>query len=204
MEKKISETECGEFAKRLSMDWHKYKDRQQCPKCFHLLWKSDNQVDGEFSFLGVKTLVEVKQSSSDHRWNYSDPEKGIRGNQITNLDYWEAEHCMPFVFIVLDHDNGRAPKNRGAFLVPWRDWKLIECYLLSQGQKSLRLRGGRKIAAEDILTAYELEWQSGGWDLPVIHPFQHWIEAAKDAHKYLRMAYQPVTELDKVLQAVIL
>lgn len=166
-------------------------------------------MDGEFVYKSVKTVVEVKQSENrSNRWNFADPEKGIRGNQVDLLDHWEQEHSMPFVFIVLAVENHRAPKNRGAFLVPWRDWKIIEQYLLTQVQKSIRLRGGRMNTAEDTLAAYQLDWAKktechpSGWALPLAHPFHHWMQAADIAHEIIRVAYKPIDTIDQVLQKV--
>jgi hypothetical protein len=209
MEKKVSERECKNFAKRLGIHWHKYADRQKCQHCYQLVWKTDTQVDGEFVYKSVKTVVEVKQSENNsNRWAFSDPEKGIRGNQVNLLNHWGEEHCMPFVFIVLAVENHRAPTNRGAFLVPWHDWKTTEKFLLSQGQKSIRLRGGRMLTAEETLAAYQLDWAKktechpSGWVLPLAHPFHHWIQAANKAHEIIQAAHQPIHPIDQALQKV--
>jgi hypothetical protein len=192
VKKKVSEAEFKDFCKRRGIYWHKFADILQCPVCANTIWQSHRMPDFEITYLGTKTLVEVKQGSGKYGvWNFADPEKGIRDIQREVMDEWEDEQgVMPWLFLVLGA--GRAPDGRGAFLIPWDHWKQFEDVLLDEGQKSIRFQGGRMLTAVELLKDYRMAWikgtddSSSGWDLPWGHPFQSYLHAAEAAHEYRR------------------
>lgn len=177
MQKKASENEFKDFCKRRGYAWHKFADILMCPACFNTIWQSNRMPDFEVTYRGLKTLAEVKQGSGEYgAWNFSSENSGIRPIQREALDAWlETQGVMPWIFLVLGE--GRAPKGRGAFLIPWGDWKRIEQGLLAKGQHAIRLEGGRKESAVDTLFRYRLDWctstdaHPSGWDLSWGHPF---------------------------------
>lgn len=188
MEKKLSEHEFKDFCKKQGIYSHKFADILKCPRCFETIWQSSNVPDFEITYLGLKTLVEVKQGSGEYgAWNFANDKSGITENQRNALDNWLNEQAvMPWLFLVLG--SGRAPLGRGAFLIPWTDWQVIEKELLTSGQKSIRFEGGRKITAKEKLARYQLIWEKStdehpaGWELPrlrgALHPFYAYLNTA--------------------------
>jgi len=189
MKKKKSEIEFKDLCRRLNLHWHKFADILKCPNCNMVIWQSKNMPDFEVAHCGLKTVVEVKQGSSAYgAWAFGDPNKGIRPNQRKSMNmWWNEQGVMPWLFVVLG--NGRAPKERGAFLIPWETWKTYETDLLHGKQKSIRLMGGRKRNAVDLFPQYRLDWvksnddHPGGWDLPWDHCFNLYLNQAEQALK---------------------
>jgi hypothetical protein len=184
MKKKVSETEFKDFCKRRDLYWHKFADILKCPVCDNTIWQSSRMPDFEVTYLGTKTLVEVKQGyGKDGSWYFGDPGKGIRPIQREVMDEWHAmQGVMPWVFLVLG--SGRAPKGRCAFLLPFSHWKQYEKGLLEKDQKSIRLSGGRMVTADVLLADYRMDWVKAtddlpsGWDLPWGHPFHFFLFSA--------------------------
>lgn len=170
MKKKVSENEFKDMVKCHGFDWHKYPDAHYCPFCGMLEWKSDKMPDFEIVSHGRKTLVEVKQSSKDGYWNFSNEEAGIRDIQRNELDRYEKKHGIPtWLFVVLG--TGRAPKGRSAWLIPWKDYKQIEKELLAKGQRSIARDTKRNIGGLEAYEGYMVWWKKGGWTIPDLHPF---------------------------------
>jgi hypothetical protein len=177
MKKKVSEAEFVRFAKKLEVQTHKFADRLKCQVCQNLIWKSTKMPDYEATYMGMKTLVEVKQSHATGRWSFANKEQGVRDTQVEEMDNWESTHQVGcWMFIVLG--NGRAPKGRGAFLIPWKDWKRIEVELIAEGQKSITFDSGRMKMAKDFLAEWQLVWSDGRWTLPDGHVFDKFLAQA--------------------------
>jgi len=185
MKRKKSEVEFKNFCKRQGLYWHKFADILICPVCRNTIWQSNKMPDFEVTYCGTKTLVEVKQGTGKYgAWNFGNEESGIRPIQRDALFEWKAtQNTMPWLFLVLG--TGRAPKGRGAFLIPWTHWVAEEKKLLNEGQKSIRFTGGQKRNADVLLAEYRLDWIKadddfvGGWSLPWGHIFYTFLNVAE-------------------------
>jgi len=168
MHSKQSEEEFRTMMKRHGIWWHKFKDLWFCKFCHREQYKDDSMPDYMVVLDGNAYLVECKQS--ERYWNFADEKgAGIRTIQRQALDQWEAEHNFCFLFIVLG--DGRAPKYRSAWLIPWMKWKPIEKELAEQGQRSLLRETKRNKGALELLKEWQVTWEEGGWTIPEGHDF---------------------------------
>ena len=151
-------------AKRYGWGWHKYGDVRYCIHCHQPLPKTERAPD--YLLAPVFTWVECKNNDATGRWDWKN-DIGPEGNR-KNQREWLKEH-NGWLFIELGQ--GRAPNDRGAFLIPWLDWERLEASLLEQKQYSLRYRGLRgRLGADMMLMQYKLEWNKG-WYIPGHHIF---------------------------------
>jgi len=173
MAKKSSEVRWRDICRENGWFWYKFGDVRYCIHCKKPLPKSELKPD--FVTAPVHTYVECKNNSSDGTWRWVElAEDGERSLQRE----WLNEHGG-WLFIELG--TGRAPENKGAWLVPWGIWtRDIEPVLIERDQKSLRYRTvynkdgistrGNIIGADELLLGYGLEWEAGtGWTIPKGH-----------------------------------
>lgn len=141
---------------------YKYRDRQACPKCGNVLWKSEEKPD---FLLGLTTLhVECKEAHSGGRWEFGDLSDIQR-------EHFKAGYCWLFVLV----GEGRVPQGRGAFLISGGKWLELEEKLLASGFKSVGFETKRVPGLIEIAPQYRLEWSKGKWVIPKGHPF--WYSA---------------------------
>lgn len=169
---KQAEVRVRDMTNHYSWFRHKYGDVRYCKHCGIPLPKSENAPDFYVSQIG--DWIEAKNNDATGTWKCSEIfEGGERQNQRRKL-----QEEAGWLFIELA--DGNAPKNAGAWLVPWDCWETnIETYLKDQGMKSIRrettyLKCGKvKRYGADILFAdYELRWEPRtGWTIPKNHPY---------------------------------
>lgn len=159
---------------------HKYGDVRYCIHCEKALPKTENAPD--YAIAPIYTWVEAKNSvPSTGRWNWTEiAADGDRKNQRA----WLIENGG-WLFIELGE--GRAPKEKGAFLVPFKSWlREVEPFLIEKGYKSIRLREKRnRPGADTLLAKWALEWEPNvGWTIPNGHVW--WIALADRIELLLR------------------
>lgn len=181
------EAEAKRLFHSMGMLAYKHRDRQKCPRCGHLLYKAEAAPDYSvfFPYAGRLCHFYVEVKYGRRYWSFSDENKGVRPLQREKLSNTDN---LSWLFIVLG--DGRAPKGRGAFLVPWDHWQEIEEKLLTQGQKSIGLHDSRNPGAESTLAEYRLEWERGtGWAVPENHIFiQFWKGELCPLQPYVQMS----------------
>lgn len=137
---------------------HKYGDVRKCKHCGEILPKTENAPD--YAVAPIFTWVECKNNNSTGRWRWVEiSEDGDRSNQRKWL-------LREGGWLLIELGLERAPKGKGAWLVPFRKWvKDIEPVLEAKGMKSIRYRESRgRPGADTILAGYECEWLPNvGW-----------------------------------------
>jgi len=149
-----------------------------CPVCKQkwVLPKSENAPD--FAVGMVYTYIEAKNNDKTGRWGWTEiSETGDRANQRK----WLLDK-QGWLFIELGL--GRAPKGKGAWLIPFVRWvQDIEPKLDMLGMKSIRKETkGKRPGADELLAGYQLEWHSGGWVIPDHHAWWHRLHDVYGAH----------------------
>lgn len=170
---KEAEKRWREIAKYYGLYWYKFGDVRYCIHCHKPLPKSERKPD--FVTATVSTYVETKNSNAKGSWAWTEllPE-GSRCLQRAFL-----EENGGWLFIELG--TGKAPDNKGAWLVPWLAWvNNIEPELLRRNQRSLQYKTaynkdsvstrGNHIGADLLLIEYALTWKpKQGWIIPKGH-----------------------------------
>ena len=153
-------------------DWyrHKYGDVRYCIHCSRPLPKTENAPDYACGL--VYTYIEAKNSTKIGTWRWVEiAQDGERKNQRE----WLLEHGG-WLFIVLGE--GRAPKGKSAYLVPFEDWvDLIEPFLIELKMASIRKETkGKRPGADVFLDDYRLIWLTNqGWVIQKGHPWWRWM-----------------------------
>ena len=178
MQKKQSESDFAKMMGELQRKtdgfiWaHKWADIRFCPHCHGMLYKTENNVDYQLVVGPYVGLVECKQDSL--RFSFADPEKGIRNNQRELLNKAESFSRKSWLFLELG--DGRAPKAREAWLIPWVYWVFIEQTIFqNNNRKSIAWKKSKRSEGantEDLLKLWKLEWvQNEGFKIPKDHIF---------------------------------
>lgn len=162
------------------LNWyhHKYGDVRYCIHCHQPLPKTENAPD--FVVAPIVAYIECKNNDSTGRWNWK-VDIGPEGNRKGQRK-WLSEH-KGWLFIELGQ--GKAPKGKGAWLIPWEYWeKLTEPWLEQHGYASIRFEpvgkpmdgNYRPPATAFLAEKHRLKWESGGWTIPKGHHF--WMTIA--------------------------
>lgn len=178
MEAKHAEEALREMLNAYGWDHRKYGDVRypNCPRCHTVFttcpickekWvlpKSENAPDmsaGEYNWF------ECKNSNATGSWAWTEiSETGKRSNQRKFL----LERAgKSWLFIVLG--TGRAPKGKGAYLIPFDEWVgVVEPQLTYMNMKSLVFEATqRRVCADHFLSSYRLSWLKGHWEIPDGH-----------------------------------
>jgi hypothetical protein len=187
--RKAGEDACRESFKRTPIALHKFPDHRMCYNCNAIIPKSDEQPDYIASIDWF--YVEAKECDSMGYFRWADPKKGFTPIQRRRL----AEH-EGYVYLVMREPNGRAPDGVSAYVIPWDDWLDIEVRLELNGAKSIRRTATKKLpGADELLTAYQCEWQAGSkdkggwWQLPEYFRRDIWTRYRKKSSLSKRAHY---------------
>jgi hypothetical protein len=164
MSKKSSEIAFRNMAKREVWYWHKYGDVRYCIHCKGILPKTERAPD--FAVGVSYTYVECKNSDKSGRWNWKEISKG---GDRANQREWLLENGG-WLFIVLG--NGRAPKGKSAYLIPFNVWvTIVEPMLEMAEMSSIRKERYRdRPGGDELMADYRLEWEiNQGWTIPNGH-----------------------------------
>lgn len=171
------------ICKRYGWTFRRYGDSKYCPHCRGLLPKTEKVVD--YGLNVIDTWVEVKADDSSGRWNWA-ADIGPKGGRKLQRQWLDEHGGWLLIFL----GQGRVPNGRGAWLVPWPQWKQLEKYLLQEGIKSLSYDGSGephhknyRFPAGYYLGDTQLHWDKG-WIIPTGHPF--WIALHGELHRTLR------------------
>lgn len=178
MKKKQSETSLGLLMRGLNYFVHKWRDRGyiSCPRC-HVLLKTCPVCHEDM-------LLPKAQSHPDFliamKWAYVECKQGGESWPIGDIsDVQQSalnDHHNSWIF--LEMGTGRAPKGKGAWLIPWEEFKEMQRMILAKGHKSIRFQDTERSkvpTADDAFHPYRLYWQTNeGWTIPEEHEWwQH-------------------------------
>ena len=172
--RKSAENDLVQTMKARELFSYKFPDALTCPNCGQLIYKREKAPD--YMIAERVVYVEVKQDSATGRWDFHRNIRDIQREFMNEKGGW--------LYLVLGQ--GKAPKGKSAWLMPWAVWSQVEKFLLERGQKTLtREDGKRNIGAINIseFKPYELVWEKGRWVIPDGHEFnkaiggkQTWIQ----------------------------
>lgn len=154
---------------------YKWRDAgyMRCPKCGRLLLRCPMchqdmlmpKAEQKPDFLVAMEYVYVEAKGGGLRWDF---EKSITPTQRIVMREHEG-------WLFLEMGEGRAPKGRAAYLVPWQKWTIIEEQLLSQDVHSViweRSLRSKNPSADELMGEYRVVWDDGDWKIPEEHPFR--------------------------------
>jgi hypothetical protein len=177
MERKQAEADFANMIGRMSTLYegalwaHKWADMRACPHCGQLLYKVEDNVDYTMIVGNIAGLVECKQDEERFRW--ADEGVGIRPGQRAWLNEWQLQRRPSWLF--LEMGDGRAPKDRNAWLIWWPVWLMHEGTLELGEKKSLAWRETRQsggLNAVSLLADWQLDWvPNQGFVIPGKHQF---------------------------------
>lgn len=158
-----------------------------CPHCNFRYTLPKGKKRPDFIVAPVFTYVEAKNNDARGTWKWT--EIGEGGDRKLQRE-WMQEHGG-WLFIELG--TGRAPKGKGAWLIPWQRWENdIEPVLIANEQMSLRhrtyynndgTRRGGIFGADHLLAGYELVWETNvGWTIPKGHIWWRLLHSALTKH----------------------
>ena len=144
---------------------YKFRDRARCMHCGMLQPKS--QTEPDYLAAIVWSFVEVK--GAHDRWNW------ITGEPISDVQRDRLEKNNGWLFLELGE--GRRPKGKQAFLVPYSAWVPWQSYYESIGAKSITLEGTKKLpSARQDLKQWSLVWKDSRWTVPPDHLFWAFLD----------------------------
>jgi len=186
--RKQAEADFAKLCKRHNIWAHKWKDVMHCPNCRRPIFmtkhtdagdkRSEEEQESIVDYLIFTTRgaawVECKGVGGHTRL----PLKEISQKQRNFLRGFEARGVPCWLFITLG--DGRAPKGRKAWLIPWETWTFQEEDLfVHYDMKSVPwMATGRKADVFNMsgcFPSYEMEWNDGGWTIPESHPITYCI-----------------------------
>jgi len=162
---KQAEVECRNMLSELHVWIHKWADVRMCPNCHKPIFQSREDVSGEtivdfLAFFGnVPAWIECKGMPGHNTLPFSE----ITEKQRNFLTSWTDRGVLAFLFVTLG--TGRVPKDRQAWLIPWK------IYLETEKSYSLRKSWPWRPTGDfkgfnQLFWDCELLWDAGGWHIP--------------------------------------
>jgi hypothetical protein len=169
MANKDAETEFARLCSTYNIWAHKWRNVYTCYKCGTPIFdkltsqldkRPDKQRETVVDYLTFierdPVWVECKGKRGTTSWAFSDMDQ----KQRNFLDAFYKRGVPTSVFILIG--SGVAPLGRGAWWIPWYEFKMNCNYLLlDRGVKSISYA-----YACDVFQGYRLEWDVGGWTIP--------------------------------------
>lgn len=144
---------------------YKFRDRARCQHCGMLQPKS--QTEPDYLAAIVWSFVEVKGAHDRWNWNTGEPISEVQRRRLEETKGW----------IFLELGEGRRPKGKQAFLIPYSAWVPWQNYYDNQNIKSITLEGTARLpSARTDLKMWALDWKDGRWTVPSKSPFWVFLE----------------------------
>lgn len=164
-QKKRNEMVLGSMMRSLGYYVHKWGDVRygHCPKCntFFPLPKAEKKPD----FLIALQYRFIEAKGAGNSWHF---DGDFRPNQ---REFMDANEDLSWIFVEIGE--GKAPKGKKAFLLPWKNWKIIEDKLLKENMKSIIFESTEKSRVFTVDSVFDISyclvWENGLWNIPQEH-----------------------------------
>lgn len=172
---KRAEEEAGKTFRQYQLWAHKWRDRGyvHCPHCKRQVTRCPH-CKGDM-------LLEKAQKYPDMTVSWGHAFVECKEGK----EFWPINDVSPIqeeamgkakeAYLYLALGDGRAPKGREAWLIPWGEFEAVREKMQGEKRGAIRfegtLRSKNPTAKELFKESDRLEWTNGGWIIPEGHPF---------------------------------